>query len=378
MVATHSREDDALPFPGQRHIVYALEIAALAAFSIYILAHLASFLSRISGFIGILLGAIFFANAIRPAVVRLEARYSRKIAIAVVYVALVIFLAAGVSIVVPVVADSISQIGGTFPVAVASYHNQVAAMPWLARLPAHLRDNIIHGPELLAAAVGQLSAGTAGKLVQVGLSAASLAALIIVVPALAVYLLLEEATLRRAGLRLTPPSWRLTAARLGREIDAMIGGFIRGQLIVAVCVGAMVTALLLALHVRYALLIGIMAGIFDIVPYVGAIAGWLPAVTVALMTNGWVNALLVTVGIIIINQVEGNVLVPRIISEHVGLSPLAVIAALFIGAELLGVFGLLIAVPVVAALRIIGEKLVDETLPTPTASSASAGPQSRS
>ena len=77
-------------------------------------------------------------------------------------------------------------------------------------------------------------------------------------------------------------------------------------------------------------------------------AGWLPAFAISLSANGWQNALLVTLGIILINQIEGNLIVPRVISAKVGLSPLTVIVALFVGGELLGVLGLLVAVPLVA------------------------------
>jgi predicted PurR-regulated permease PerM len=235
----------------------------------------------------------------------------------------------------------------------------------VSKLPPKLQKAIVEAPDRGAAAITNVGGEAAAGALAIGVSAAGFFAFIIVVPVLAIYLLLEIDTIRRALLWLTPPAGRLFTARLVREIDTMLGAFIRGQLTVALIVGTLVTILLMILHVRYALLIGVLAGCFDIVPYVGAVAGWLPAFAIAFYTNGWQNALLVTVGIIAINQVEGNLIVPRIISARVGLSPLTVIVALFVGSELLGVLGLLVAVPLVAVFRIVAERFVDEANASP-------------
>lgn len=352
-------------FPGQRRVVYALQIAGLIAAGVYVLSNVAAFLSRIQTFVAIGVGAIFFAYAVAPAVDRLARSYPKRLAIAVVYVSMVALLVLAGVVVVPGLIASAEQLNADLPRAIAAYHAQVSSVPLVAELPPKLHAAVIEAPERTAAALANLGAEAATGLVAFGLTAASFVAFAIVVPVLAIYLLLEIDTIRRAALRLTPAGLRLPAARLIREIDAMLGAFIRGQLIVAAIVGSLVTLLLLALHVPYALLIGVLAGVFDVVPYVGAVAGWLPAFLIALFVNGWQNALLVTVGIVAINQLEGNLIVPRIISARVGLSPLTVIVALFVGSELLGVLGLLVAVPLVAMFRIVAEKVVDEATPSP-------------
>jgi predicted PurR-regulated permease PerM len=353
------------PLPGQRQLVYALQVAGLIAAGIYILSNIAAFLSRIETFVAIGVAAIFFAYAIAPAVDRLARSYPKRLAITVVYVAMVLLLGLGGAVVIPGLISSASAFNADVPRVVAAYHQQVAAMPLVAELPPKLQAAIVQAPERAFAALGNFGAEAATSAFAFGITAASFVAFIIVVPVLAIYLLLEIDTIRRAALRLTPVGARLPAARLIREIDSMLGSFIRGQLTVAAIVGVMVTLLLLALHVPYALLIGVLAGLFDVVPYVGAVAGWLPAFAISVSTNGWQNALLVTLGIIVINQIEGNLVVPRVISAKVGLSPLTVIVALFVGGELLGVLGLLVAVPIVAVFRIIAEKVVDEATPSP-------------
>ncbi|HMD02151.1 MAG TPA: AI-2E family transporter [Candidatus Baltobacteraceae bacterium] len=360
-----TESDSGATLPGQRYIVYALQIAALTAAAVYILSNVAAFLSRIQTFVGIGVAAVFFAYAIAPAVAWLERSLPKRIAIATVYVCMVLALAIAGVVIVPGLLDSAAQLHTDIPQAVTAYHEQVSRIPLVAELPPKVHNAIVNAPERTATAIGNFAAEASMGVVGFGLSAASFVAFLIVVPVLAIYLLLEADTIRRAVLRLTPPPARLPVARVVREIDSMLGGFIRGQLTVALIVGAMMTLLLLALHVKYAPLIGVVAGLFDVVPYVGAIAGWLPAFFIALFTNGWQNALLVTLGVVFINQLEGNLIVPRIISAKVGLSPLTVIVALFVGSELLGVLGLLVAVPLVAVFRIVAEKVVDEATPSP-------------
>ncbi len=353
-------ENERLPW--QREIVYALQIAALLAAAIYILTNISGFLSRIQTFVAIIVGAIFVAYAVKPAVNWLEKRCPRNVAIAITYFGLVAFLAATTAIVVPSFVEGVNQFINEVPHATAAYHAQIAAATWVHRLPSGVGNAILHVPERLAGLLGNPGVEATTGVVAFAVSAVSAVLVVVVIPILAVYLLLEAGTLRRAALWLTPPAARLPIARVGREIDLMIGNFIRGQFIVALIVAAMMTTLLLVLRIKYAILIGVLAGFLDVIPYAGAVAGWLPAFAIALFTNGWESALLVTLGIIAINQIEGNVLVPRIIGERVDLSPLTVIVALFIGGELLGILGLLIAVPAVAIFRIVGEKLVEETV----------------
>ena len=137
------------------------------------------------------------------------------------------------------------------------------------------------------------------------------------------------------------------------DIDSVIGGFVRGQLIVAAVIGVLATAALLLLHVPYAVLIGVWAGIADVIPYVGPFAGAIPAALVALFTNGWPNTVAVVIAFTIINQFEGHVLGPRIVGSTVKLTPLAVIFALLIGAHVFGFLGLLIAVPIAGIIRVL-------------------------
>jgi len=171
-------------------------------------------------------------------------------------------------------------------------------------------------------------------------------------------MLLDTAGMYRSFMAMIPERARPRTDKILREIDDVMGGFIRGQLLVAAIVGVLIVAMLALLHVRYAVAIGVTAGLLEIIPYVGAVAGAIPALAIALITNGPVNASLVLLGFIVINQLEGHVISPLVVSGKVGLSPLAIVLALLTGGELFGLPGLFLAVPVAGIIRVLIVNLV--------------------
>ena len=139
----------------------------------------------------------------------------------------------------------------------------------------------------------------------------------VIIPLMTAYLLLDLENLRDGLSSIVPQRrWRGVLSFL-RDIDAVVGGFIRGQLLVALSVGVLITIALLILHVRYAFFFGLLAAVGDLVPYVGAILAFLPAFTVAWLGNGIVNALLVLAAFVVIFEAEGHLLAPNIVSKTV-------------------------------------------------------------
>ena len=124
-----------------------------------------------------------------------------------------------------------------------------------------------------------------------------------------------------------------------------------GQIIVCLFVGLLFTEVL-PLGIPYALFIGFLAGLFDIIPYFGPVLGFLPAAALALakspLTVLWVLLVFVTA-----NQLENAVISPKLIGDRVGLHTLVVIFAVFAGGDLMGIFGMLLAIPVAAIIRVI-------------------------
>jgi predicted PurR-regulated permease PerM len=152
-----------------------------------------------------------------------------------------------------------------------------------------------------------------------------------------------------------PVRQRETVCRLVREIDTAIGGFLRGQLGVCLILGSYYAIALSLAGLEFALLIGIVAGIITFVPYIGSMTGLLIAASVAL-AQFWPDwkRIVVVIAIFLAGQfIEGNIISPKLVGERVGLHPLWMIFAMFAFGYLFGFVGLLLAVPLAAAIAVL-------------------------
>ncbi len=188
---------------------------------------------------------------------------------------------------------------------------------------------------LLASTV-RLGAGTVGVVFEL------LAVLVI-----AAYLVIDAGVIGRTLLALLPPSARPAATGLAPSVLSRIGGYVRGQLLSSVFVGVLIAVLLSVLGVRYSLLIGAMAAVFNIVPFVGASLAAVLAVLSALNESP-TRAALALAAMVVAQTVEGKLLAPHFVGRATGLHPLAVLLALLAGAHMAGLLGALVAVPFLA------------------------------
>ncbi|MGE5543840.1 MAG: AI-2E family transporter, partial [Bacillota bacterium] len=171
-------------------------------------------------------------------------------------------------------------------------------------------------------------------------------------PILAYYFIRDWEKIRDGFLSLFPASSRSRLMNLGLDIDQVLSGFIQGHLTVCIIVGVLTGLAAALLGVKYAIIIGIINGIAELFPYLGPILGAIPSIALALM-EGPRQAIYLGLAILVIQQVEANLLSPRIVGTRVGLHPLMVIFALLSGGELFGIWGILLAVPVTAVLKVL-------------------------
>lgn len=186
--------------------------------------------------------------------------------------------------------------------------------------------------------------------------------LLVVTPVVAFYLLLDWDRLLAQLNAILPREHAPTIRRLARDIDVVLAGFVRGQLTVCLSLGIYYAVALMAIGLQFGFLVGLGAGMISFIPYVGSITGLLLATGIALFQfwddKFWIFA---TVGIFLFGQfVEGNILSPALVGRSVGLHPVWLILALSVFGALFGFTGLLVAVPVAAALGVIGRFLVEQ------------------
>jgi|ERR1043166_2501190 predicted PurR-regulated permease PerM len=176
------------------------------------------------------------------------------------------------------------------------------------------------------------------------------------IPIYVFYFLLEKKGIKQNWSDYLP----LRESRLKEEVIFILSSindclivFFRGQVLVALCSGTLLTLGFLFLGLHYALLLGVMAGVLGIIPYLGTIVSLVPALTLAAVQFGdWIHPVMVLLIFGIVNLNESLVVSPRIIGNRVGLHPLAIIIAVMVGTTLLGgILGGILAIPLTAALR---------------------------
>lgn len=316
----------------------ALALLAVLAASRLLLDTLAPFAHVLLVFS--LAAALTFAVA--PIVARLEDHLPRTIAVALVFIGLVATLAA----IALLVAQPLTAEGQALADRIKDYSDAVQGKrPLLIGdrpLPPGVQDQIravveTQGPDLAA---------RSGGLVLAFLAVVFDLVIVLVVT---FYLLLDARRVRVLILRALEPPNRPGARRVFDEISRVFGAYLRSQLIVALSLGAMVTIALTIIGVPYALLLGALAGIVELVPMLGPFLGAVPALLIA-STVPFPAVAWTAVAFLVIQQFESNVLVPRLTGHAVGLHPLAAMLALLAGFEAAGIVGGLFAVPIVGLL----------------------------
>jgi predicted PurR-regulated permease PerM len=181
----------------------------------------------------------------------------------------------------------------------------------------------------------------------VGGVAQALVALVI-----SIYFLYDLPRINRAILQIIPKPYQPRTLELVRKADTAFGGYIRGQVQVAFWVGLTVGLGLTLVGVPLAGSLGFLAGVFNLVPYVGVIVSTVPALLLA-ATVGWPTVLLTLLVVWLANQLEAHILSPRILGSTTNLHPVTVIAAILVGASLFGLLGALLMVPTAAFAKIL-------------------------
>jgi predicted PurR-regulated permease PerM len=353
-----------------KRLTYALKALMTIVLALYLCQVAFTLIGRIRGVMYVLIGTIFFAYLIYPAVNWLRRRMPTALAILIVYAAIAAGLVSVGWFIVPHVTGDIVTFMRQYP-QLADRVNRLVYDPndpLTSRLPDWLRMEIARIPTELASWVQVRGFENASRVVVVVAGGFAAVTTFVIIPLVTAYLLMDLENLRRGLQSVVPPRrWR-GLVELLREIDGVVGGFIRGQLLVALSVGVLITIALVILRVPYPFFFGLVAAIGDLVPYVGALLAFLPAFGTAWVSNGIVNALFVLGAFIAIFEVEGHFLAPNIVSRTVSLSPFVVLLALLVGGELGGIIGLLLAIPVAGILRAIVLRVLRPHEPKATSS----------
>jgi predicted PurR-regulated permease PerM len=311
-----------------------------------------------------------------PAADRLEKwGCSRTLATTIITLAFALLIIALIVLIVPVIQKQVSDLIQNLPQYADDLKGALSRFVGALeeRLPpeqaANLRDTISQHIGDALKWLGGLVAGIWSG----GVALAEILSLIFVTPVVTFYLLKDWDRMVASIDGWLPRDNADVIREQMRLIDKRLAGFVRGQSLVCLSLGCFYAIALSLAGLKFALVVGLAAGILSFIPYVGTIVGFVASVGLSLaQSDNWEYHLLI-IGIFVIGQVvEGNFLSPKLVGDRVGLHPVWIIFALFAGGALLGFLGILLAVPVAAMIGVLGRFALQRYLASPLYSGRTA------
>jgi predicted PurR-regulated permease PerM len=285
--------------------------------------------------------AIVLASALEPAIIRvMRVGLSRVVATLLLYVSAFLFIAGLFYAFVPRLLHEASVLSTSFPTYLETL--KIQNVDALAESDVSVVREIARVKEVLSVSGGLFATASA-------VFGGVLSFLLIVI--LSFYFSAEERSLDNFLRLVTPVKKHDYILDLWNRAQHKMGRWLQGQLLLSCIVGALVYPGLLLLGVPYALLLALCAGLFELVPLFGSILSAVPAVALAFLSGGTGVALAVIVLYLVVNQVQSNIIYPLVVQKTLGVSPVVVILAILAGGQIAGFLGILVAVPLVAALQ---------------------------
>lgn len=291
----------------------------------------------------------FITYLLHPIIEKLhEKGLHRGLAIIIIYV--VFFGGLGFALYkgIPAMIDQLKDLSESAPAFAEQYRG------WIAKLQSHTRE----WPDGLQTRINEGIDSFEKKLdsllsviVNILADLLNSAVIFMIIPFIVFYMLKDYPLLKRAVWYITPKKWRKKGTQFLRDIDESLGSYIRGQLLVCLIIGGISAILFWMIHLKYPLLLGLIIGVTNVIPYFGPIIGAVPAVIIAATSS--VKLVIFTALIVFgLQFLEGNILSPYIVGKSLRMHPLVIMIAITAGGEIGGILGLILAVPVLAVLKV--------------------------
>lgn len=298
--------------------------------------------------IAIVFVSLIISTALSPTVDKLaKHKIPRALTIVLWYLLIIATFGGIVYFVLPPVITQLRQLAEQLPTYFAHFTNFIAQLREFgiqAQLIDGSQNNLTALSDLLNNFSTELFSTTRGF---IGGFIALLTTLV-----LTLYLLLDEDGIKKFFIALLPIKQKNQIVSVATKVGHGLGAWLRGQIILAIIVGVMVYIGLSLIGIPYALTLAILAGLFEIIPIIGPIISAIPAILIALTISPSL-ALIITIFYILVQEVENKFLVPKVMQYSVGLHPVTIIIVLLIGAKLMGILGILLAVPVTTMIHVI-------------------------
>lgn len=293
---------------------------------------------------------IFITYLLDPLVELLtQKKIDRTVAVVLIYFILIASIVIALVYIIPILLFELNNLIETIPLYTRESQKIIAKIRknYLASLPISFQEIINRNIDRLQ----ELLLGFLQNAVDAIISIFSNFFSIILGPVLGFYFLKDLPSIKENIILYMSIPYKDTVIEWSEKISKTLGRYIRSQLIVSLIIGFLTTFSMLILGIDFALVIGALAGITNIIPYFGPVIGALPAIIIAILRYPekipWI-----IISMLIIHQLESGIISPHIVGEHVGIYPVTVIFSLLIGGTFFGITGLILAVPVAALIKI--------------------------
>lgn len=296
--------------------------------------------------------ALFLATLVHPAA-RFLARWKipKGITVISVYLLLFGFAVLAVGLLLPPLIDQSSRLLGSLGKSWQVLSGSVHALQEIT-VKYGLSENVRAGVQSLEGQITKAATGLFSTLTEVFGGIVGL----VVVLVMAYYMVVQEEDARNVFKNFVPEEYQDIVATILRRVEEKIGHWLIGQLALCLIIGVLYYVGLSVIGVDSALVLALFGGFTEFIPYLGPILGAIPALLIALSESPFKAALALGV-IIIIQQLEGHIIVPKVMQKAVGINPLVSIIALLVGAKLFGFVGVLLAIPLATTLSVVLSEL---------------------
>ncbi len=297
----------------------------------------------IKDIVAILFMSIVLAAAFDPWVDWLQKRHiPRSVSIIAIYVIMVGILSLAVVLIIPPIAEQIGQLAQNLP----NYYSKIAGS-FSKLTTSEIQSTFPSALETLSANLGQTTRSVFSTVTGVFGGIISFFVVLVIV----FYITVEEDMLKKTVNFFVPPENKAYISGLIDRMQKKLGMWLRGQLSLCIIIGLMTWIGLTMFGIKYALILAIVAGVLEVIPFAGPMLASIPAILVGLSDSIW-KAVIIGIMYFVIQQIENHMVVPLVMQKAVGLNPIIVIVAVMIGVKIGGFVGALLAVPVAAALGV--------------------------
>lgn len=304
---------------------------------------------------------------------KILSKKARGLSIATTYILAILIIALLIKVLVPMLSDSIGELASNLP----GYYD--SAIKYIEELP---EDNILK-TEAVQNAIKKLQQIDIAKLLDldnlamylekvIGIANGIFSAFVTIV--VSIYILLERAEILKFVKRLNRSIFTEKKCqaidRYFEKGNDIFFKYISGQIIDAIVVAIIMSVALTIMKVKYAVLLGFLIGVFNLIPYFGAIIAVIVACVITIFTGGFVQAIWVAVVLIIIQQIDANIINPKILRDALEISKILIIFAVTVGGAYFGVLGMFLGVPAIAVIKMMLDDYIErnekEKVPTNT------------